>query len=330
MQEGNEMETNSEMLPLISIIVPVYNMELYLKRCLESLLLQSYKNIEIILVDDGSRDSSGAICDEAAKNDSRVKVHHIANGGVGNARNVGLSVHKGEWFCFVDSDDWIEEDYVEILYRNAKEYECDISGCSFSRDYSFTKGINKDDERIVVLDNTQKCIHNFICPGLSLNGMSCFKIYRSCVFADVRFSTTVKVNEDCLYTFEIMKKCNRACVTSEKLYHWFFRNDSACHSKPKSLDFSAADVFLYIIDGISEWNDSEATVHLKLNYVKSAINVLVNVPFYKKDRQAQAVLKRIKAWKKDVWEFLSLKERIKYYLVLKGRPVLLIGNKFRK
>lgn len=116
---------------LISIIVPVYNVEKYLKECIDSVISQTYKNLEIILVDDGSTDKSGEICDEYSKKDSRIKVIHKENGGLSDARNVALDIAKGEYIGFVDSDDYVEKDMFETLYKLAEEHNTEISSISF-------------------------------------------------------------------------------------------------------------------------------------------------------------------------------------------------------
>lgn len=128
------------MKELISIIVPVYNVEQYLDDCLISIINQTYKNLEIILIDDGSTDKSGKICDEYAKKDSRIIVIHKENGGVSSARNAGLRIAKGAYIGFVDPDDWIAEDMYEVLYSNAKKYDADVSVCK----YKIVKNRRKD------------------------------------------------------------------------------------------------------------------------------------------------------------------------------------------
>ena len=114
---------------LISVIIPVYNIEQYLPRCLDSVIAQTYNNLEIILVDDGSTDSSGEICDKYSLLDNRIKVIHKSNGGVSSARNEGLEVAKGDYIGFVDGDDIIEKDMYQILLDNAIKYHCEMSCC---------------------------------------------------------------------------------------------------------------------------------------------------------------------------------------------------------
>jgi len=118
-------------MPKISVIVPVYNVEKYLAKCIDSILAQTFTDFECILINDGSPDNSPAICDEYAKKDERMKVIHKENGGVSSARNTGLDIAQGEWITFADSDDWVDENYLELMYSNAIKNNCDLSICGF-------------------------------------------------------------------------------------------------------------------------------------------------------------------------------------------------------
>ena len=118
---------------LISVIIPVYNVEKYIRFCLDSVINQTYKNLEIIIVDDGTKDSSGEIAEEYARKDSRIKVVHKENGGLSDARNVGLDIATGKYIAFLDSDDVISLDFYEYLYRLIKENDYDIAECEFLR-----------------------------------------------------------------------------------------------------------------------------------------------------------------------------------------------------
>lgn len=119
------------MNPKISIIVPIYNVEKYLQKCVDSILCQTYKNLEIILVNDGSPDNCPAICDEYAKKDKRIKVIHKQNGGVSSARNAGLDVATGKYVQFVDSDDWVEPEYSKTMINLIEENNCDLGICGY-------------------------------------------------------------------------------------------------------------------------------------------------------------------------------------------------------
>lgn len=118
---------------LISVVVPIYNVENYIKKCVDSILSQTYKNLEIILVDDGSPDNCPQICDEYAQKDSRIKVIHKENGGVSSARNIGMENARGKWIAFIDADDWIEEKYFEKMLDRVKTNDADIVLCGYNR-----------------------------------------------------------------------------------------------------------------------------------------------------------------------------------------------------
>ena len=121
--------------PLISVIVPVYKVEKYLHRCVDSILVQTYTNLEIILVDDGSPDRCGAICDEYAAKDSRIRVIHQENGGLSAARNAGLDVCSGEYIAFVDSDDWLDPEMYAVMMAQVREYGCDVVMCDCVKEF---------------------------------------------------------------------------------------------------------------------------------------------------------------------------------------------------
>ncbi len=296
----------------ISIIIPVYNVGDYIARCLESVLAQSFSDFEVICVDDGSTDSSGDICDEYAGRDSRIRVFHISNQGVGNARNYALDRMRGDWFAFVDSDDWIEPDFLSILYNNAIEYDCTVSACTFQRNTTYKSGYSKDNIKTIVLDSSEACIHNFICLEDSMEGMACNKLYRADVYGNVRFNVELKVNEDCLYTYEIMKCCKKACYYSAQLYHWFFRPESASQTKKLEKNFASANVFLELYEKTKSLADEEVSNILKYDYVSAVIKMLL----YSKHKSFEADVinskKQCKKWRTDVWPLFKAKEKIKY------------------
>lgn len=120
----------------ISVIVPIYNVEKYLARCIRSIMAQTYQNLEIILVDDGTKDQSGNICEQFARTDSRIRVFHKENGGLSDARNFGLDKARGSYIMFIDSDDWVDADMAEILYTACQKYNADIAECSYRNIYS--------------------------------------------------------------------------------------------------------------------------------------------------------------------------------------------------
>lgn len=203
---------------LVSVIVPVYNVENYLRECLDSIVAQTYRNIEVILIDDGSKDSSGEICDEYADKDNRIKVIHKENGGVSAARNTGLDVAKGEWISYVDSDDYIEDTMLETLICLAKENDVELAMCSF-KDISECENVTQEndirifskDELIYnyVVRNTDYCITEGIWD----------RIYKRVLVDGLRFKND-RINLDILYTMEVFTRAHKALYTSEKLYNY--------------------------------------------------------------------------------------------------------------
>ena len=147
---------------LVSIIVPVFNVENYIEKCLNSIINQTYKNIEVILVDDGSTDNSGNICDVYSKKYNFIKVFHTKNGGVARARNIGLKNVTGKYITFVDSDDWIKEDYIMYLYSNLIKYNSEISCCNFDYiDENEKIRIDKGEEKVLIF-NTFDALENLL------------------------------------------------------------------------------------------------------------------------------------------------------------------------
>ena len=166
----------NEINPFVSIIVPVYNVESYLRRCLNSILLQSYSNIEVIVVDDGSTDLSGTICDEYQKQDSRVKVIHKTNQGLGAARNTGLKIAKGEYISFVDSDDYIDLNMIEVLLEACLKTESEIAICAVEYELlDNTKIINFTTSKETIY-SSQQAIQN-LCSNKVISFSSCNKLY---------------------------------------------------------------------------------------------------------------------------------------------------------
>lgn len=169
----------------ISIIVPVYKVEKYLRKCVDSILAQTFTDFEVILVDDGSPDNSGKICDEYAEKDNRVRVIHKENGGLSSARNAGIDVARGKYLGFVDSDDYIDEDMYEILYENLKIHDADISSVELIPFYGDRyKKANK--EKKVIILNKKEAIKS-VLEGTQFYAYAWNKLYRKELFKDNRY-----------------------------------------------------------------------------------------------------------------------------------------------
>lgn len=217
---------------MVSIIVPVYNIENYLPRCAESLLGQTYKDLEILLVDDGSKDGSGASCDSYAAKDSRVRVIHKENGGLSDARNAGLDAARGEWVLFVDGDDYLAPDAVERLLPFAE-------GDFVQFHYQETDGTWLPGEQTAnetVYTDPKEMFARLYEKG-GVYASSCTKLWNRQVFEGVRFQKgTLHEDEELLN--RVLPKCKKAVYTDLVLYGYVMRSGSIVHSdfKPKQMD----------------------------------------------------------------------------------------------
>lgn len=200
---------------IVSIIIPVYNTQAYLEKCIQSVVNQTYKDLEIILVDDGSTDSSLEICKKWKEIDSRVIVLHKENGGQGSARNMALDIASGNYIGFVDSDDWIESNMYENLLSNLLTYDADISCC---------KGTTVHD-----LDNTIKVYRQpeimLAHQMLEIKQSPCDKLYRSELFSNIRFPES-RAYEDCATIYKLLDKAHVVVDQKSAYYHYEIRNNS--------------------------------------------------------------------------------------------------------
>lgn len=211
----------------ISIIVPVYNVERFLPRCLDSILNQTIREIEIILVDDGSTDHSGAVCDQYAAKDSRIIALHQSNSGVSAARNLGLAVAHGEYLGFIDSDDWIEPDMYERLLRNAEQYEAEISVCGMvSEGQSRTVIGTPGDIEILTGRQAQLKLMELITLLPSL----CNKLYKRELLDALRNDSGVSFTEDMLANYRAFARSRRVVVDGAAGYHYMLREGSAVYA----------------------------------------------------------------------------------------------------
>lgn len=219
---------------LISIIVPIYNVEDYLNECIVSLLNQTYKNIEIILVDDGSPDKCPQICDEFAQKDNRIRVLHKTNGGLSDARNYGINYARGKYICFVDSDDFVSNDYIEFLYNNLITNNVDISMCGFTNYFNSEKMICK-------LNFEKNKIYDKMNAHIYLNVLGYFdvaswnKMYKKELFNDIRFPIG-KTCEDWRIMYKVIDLSNKVCYDSSVKYYYRRRENSITTTKNVRMD----------------------------------------------------------------------------------------------
>ena len=205
---------------LVSIIVPVYNVERYLPRCIESILTQTYTNFELILVDDGTPDRSGIICDRYAEKDARIRVIHKENGGVSTARNAGMDAARGEWITFIDSDDWVAEKYLELLKKPLQQDDYDLTvGCSETRsmvidrtaflERTITQAKINTTELLSMVDSIEFC-----GPCLKLYSKQIIDKYH------LRFPEGVVLSEDTIFVNSYLQHCTKIYVISDTIYYY--------------------------------------------------------------------------------------------------------------
>ncbi len=215
--------------PLISVVVPIYKVENYLRRCVDSILAQTYQNMEIILVNDGSPDNSLAICREYARADKRVHVVDKQNGGLGSARNAGIAIMKGEYVLFIDSDDYISPHMAEKLYTLIEEHDADISVCRFCRFYEDQAPQPKGEVEITTLSGADALREMFYPDRIRWGAWN--KMYRASLFDGVRYAEGV-YSEDMATTYLLYEKCDRIVCTTEELYYYFINRNGIMKSKP--------------------------------------------------------------------------------------------------
>ena len=218
------------MKPLVSIIIPVYNVEKYLEKCIASVVNQTYTNLEIILIDDGSPDNCPTICDAWKERDSRIKVIHQENGGLSHARNEGLKLATGEFIGFVDSDDWIEPEMYEILLSSVEETGVDIAVCNYQSEHENSQTVIQKPESL------DKKIYTAIeALELILSWKSFIrtivwnKLFRSHLLSKILFPEG-KLYEDIVWTPKIIGRSKKIVTIDLALYHYLFREESLSHN----------------------------------------------------------------------------------------------------
>ncbi len=223
-------------MPMISIIVPVYNVEGYLDRCIKSIVSQTFTELEIILVDDGSPDASGAMCDEWARKDERIRVFHKKNGGLSDARNCGLDMASGEYVAFIDSDDWIDKDMMEVLYNAIQKYDADIAECSWRCIYKDRIEEETENTGEYITGNNIFALRGEI-QWKYFKSIACNKLYKKELFRNVRFPVG-KLHEDEYTTHLVFYNARRLVYIDCSKYNYDRTREESITAKfcEKNLD----------------------------------------------------------------------------------------------
>lgn len=262
--------------PLISVIIPVHNVEKYLSKCLNSLVNQTYKELDIILVDDGSKDNSSIICDEYQKMDSRIRVIHKEYGGVSDARNKGISSAEGKYITFVDSDDYVTCDYIETLFKLLHKYKADISACGCIKvkegEEVAQKGLSHTKE--ISFSNSEGMQDLFYQRHLENSAWG--KLYKYELFSGIEYPVG-RVYEDLGTTYKLIYRANKIVWTSQAKYFYLQRANSIMHKKYSSTNMDRVFLSEEIVDFVKKNIPSIEEASILRAFI-SNIQVLREIP----------------------------------------------------
>lgn len=301
----------------VSVVVPVYNVEKYLKRCLDSIINQTYKNIEIILVNDGSKDNSRDICEEYEKNFDNIILINQGNGGLSAARNTGLKYVKGEAVTFVDSDDWLELDAIEYYVDSMKKYNVDMVVTNNIRTKDYQKNIlqpNNIKEEVLTQEDYAKKF--FKIDGNSIEYYAWSKLYKREIMEDVEFPVGLFA-EDVLGTFRYMKN-SQSIFYSNKITYNYFINDNGLTAKFGDKDFDLEKIWDTIVEESEGYENKNFLKYAVINRKRIDFNLLCRIALAenkeenieKYNRKITELLKSIKENKQLLLEYLPFSRRV--------------------
>lgn len=288
--------------PKISVIVPVYKVEKYLERCVDSIINQTYKNLEIILIDDGSPDLCPVICDKYAEKDSRIIVIHKENGGLSDARNAGINVSCGEYIVFIDSDDFVKEKYIEKLYEAIQKDDSDLSMCGFTLVDEEGKIISTNLNNSPLVDGTMTG-REVLEKYYGFNGwqyvVSWNKLYKREIFNKIRFPYG-KTHEDEFVFHNIMFDCKKVSVICDKLLNYVQRDFSIMKTQTLSTKMNRCES---LYNRLIFYREKGATSLLdKAVYFSFKSNFELLYDIYTTHESAQDYLEKLLYQMNDIWK----------------------------
>lgn len=298
----------------ISVVVPVYNVEKYLQKCVDSIIDQTYENLEIILVDDGATDSSGKMCDEYLEKDSRIQVIHKANGGLSDARNIGMKHATGEYIIFIDSDDYIASDMLEYLYVNIINSQADFSTCGVFDVYDDHITEQKEEEIEII---TAEQSFNYILQGTKIRGAIWNKLMKKALIEDLEFPVG-RTYEDVFFTCDLIQKSEKVCVGTKPKIYYVHRENSITTRPYQKKDYDIIDGYaktynlvkqkypnlirqaefrvywswFVVLDKILNQDDYKKHVELQdlINKLRKNISKILRNSYFQKSRKMAAIL----------------------------------------
>jgi len=298
----------------VSIIVPVYNVETYLKECLNTILKQTYKNIEIILVNDGSTDKSGEICEQYKEKDNRVKVIHKSNGGAADARNVGIENSTGEWITFVDGDDYISDDLVEMLLTTAIKYTADIVISNLAGVRNFKQEVEINNKKIKVEElKSEEAIEEMLYQNKFDTGMP-GKIFKKEFFNTYKFPVG-NLYEDIAIMALLFNMAKKVIYTNYIGYMYYFRENGTTRGNFKIEKMELIDVCLDIKKFIDK-NYPKIENAARYRLLNSAFHLVLKIHEGEYEKQEKELWEIIKANRKYVIKDKKVRKKTKIAIIL--------------
>lgn len=258
--------------PLISIIVPMYNVEQYLFRCVDSLIHQTYKKLEIILVNDGSSDRSGSLAEDFAKKDNRIKVIHQQNKGQGAARNRGIMEAKGEYISFIDSDDWVTPDMIEYLYSLISKNNADYASIEMCITSNEIYEVTQPKENVQLLSRNDMFRLFFRISSPDINYCTCDKLFRADIVKNIPF-VVGKRFEDIDYCYKIIKASNLAVVSNRICYFYFVNIQGISNGALKPADYDLLEIWQNVVSDCHK-NIPSYEYYAQYNYARAYLGLL--------------------------------------------------------
>lgn len=321
---------------MVSIVIPVYNLQNYLEECIQSLINQSWKDIEILLIDDGSTDNSSVLCDDLAKKDKRIRVLHKKNGGVSSARNAGISMAKGEYITFIDGDDWVSEKYIETLYHLITSYSADVVASGFF--YTYETGVCKKVQLVteVATISGMDALNQACDIQTPWVGFACGKLVKTEVLLKykISFDPQISICEDSLFWYNVFNKVNTVVKSDKSLYYYRIRQASATRSANKNLVSLKTKItaFEKAYSLALLYPESQFQIRVYSNLVSSIVlymtGILMNKKYTKKEGEyIKGMLKKLKKEKCDCQLPVGIRIRLILFSV---SPKVLYGFEYVK
>lgn len=311
----------------VSVVIPIYNSELYLEKCVNSIINQTYKNIEIILVDDGSTDMSLDVCKKLQKKDDRIKIISTVNRGVANARNNGIENSNGEFLIFVDSDDYINEKLIEKCINNIDKYQkCDVVCYNIVR-FNRNSNTGKEKEFVKNIKKDRKFLKKMIMKE-KINS-PCNKLYRMDIINrfNIRFNTDLFVAEDLLFNIEYFDVISYVLILNEDLYYYYYN----CNSVTNNFNYDKYNNLMYVNDIALEKYKNDNVIFNSWMYIRMKNIIYILRKMYFSDFSNEEIIEHIEEIKKKNYIILNTKNRMKIpYKLFNIMPMKFLINMIRK